>query len=217
VVEARLAVDLPDRVWVGRVSRAFPGTTFRLLAGVPVADGAVELGELSGPDVEAVAAAVRADPDVRDASSLGSEPGRALARYRTTDTTLYDLAAAAGGPPRYPVVVADGTGTVTVATTRAGLSAAVDWCRESGLAVSVRSLTGEGVPAAAAVLTERQREVVAAALSAGYYDTPRETTLTAVADALDVAPSSVSRTLHRAEGRLVRAAMGGGVDGPAAE
>lgn len=55
----------------------------------------------------------------------------------------------------------------------------------------------------AGVLTDRQREALSLAAAMGYYATPRESTLTEVADALGVAKSTASDLLHRAEGAVV--------------
>jgi predicted DNA binding protein len=58
-------------------------------------------------------------------------------------------------------------------------------------------------------LSDRQREAVAAALAAGYYEEPREATVADVADRLDRAPSTAAEHLRKAESALVRAAVGG--------
>ncbi|MFB6069154.1 MAG: helix-turn-helix domain-containing protein [Halobacterium sp.] len=56
----------------------------------------------------------------------------------------------------------------------------------------------------AASLTARQREVVATAVDAGYYDVPRTATLEDVAAELDVAASTVSDHLRKAEAAVMR-------------
>jgi len=56
-----------------------------------------------------------------------------------------------------------------------------------------------------ASLTERQREVVRAAVELGYYEVPREATLDDLAAALEVAPSTVSDHLRKAEAELMTA------------
>lgn len=53
-----------------------------------------------------------------------------------------------------------------------------------------------------AALTGRQREVLAAAVDVGYYADPREATVEDVADALGVAPSTVSEHLRKLEARV---------------
>jgi predicted DNA binding protein len=53
-------------------------------------------------------------------------------------------------------------------------------------------------------LTERQREVLFEAVDRGYYDVPRETTLTEVADRVGIAKSTCSEVLQRVERTIVR-------------
>lgn len=60
-----------------------------------------------------------------------------------------------------------------------------------------------------AALTERQREVLEAAVALGYYDVPREATLEAVAAELGIAGSTVSAHLRKAEAAVVREAVSG--------
>ncbi|MDB2223762.1 helix-turn-helix domain-containing protein [Halorubrum ezzemoulense] len=55
--------------------------------------------------------------------------------------------------------------------------------------------------------SERQREALAAAWAAGYYEVPREGGIEAVAEALDCATSTASDLLRRAERRVVAAAL----------
>jgi predicted DNA binding protein len=56
-----------------------------------------------------------------------------------------------------------------------------------------------------AALTERQREVVATAVGLGYYDVRREATLEEVAGELDIAGSTVSTHLRKAEAAVMGA------------
>lgn len=57
-------------------------------------------------------------------------------------------------------------------------------------------------------LTARQREGLAAARDAGYYEVPREGSVADVAEALGCAPSTASNHLRKAEARLVERAFG---------
>ena len=56
-------------------------------------------------------------------------------------------------------------------------------------------------------LTERQQEVLRAAVAAGYYDLPRETSYEEIAATLDCSASAVGQHLRRIEGHLVDAAV----------
>jgi len=56
-------------------------------------------------------------------------------------------------------------------------------------------------------VSDRQREALAAAWEAGYYEVPREGDIEAVAGALDCAASTASDLLRRAERRIVAATL----------
>lgn len=64
-----------------------------------------------------------------------------------------------------------------------------------------------GLSPSAGVLTDRQREAIAAAADVGYYEVPREGTVEDVAAELDCAPSTASDHLRKAEARLVGQAL----------
>ncbi|WP_247000089.1 helix-turn-helix domain-containing protein [Halosolutus gelatinilyticus] len=59
-------------------------------------------------------------------------------------------------------------------------------------------------PSIAGDLTDRQLEVIAAAVDCGYYDVPRTGSVADVADRLDCAASTVSNHLQKAESALMR-------------
>lgn len=52
-------------------------------------------------------------------------------------------------------------------------------------------------------LTRKQREALASAIEAGYYEQPREASLDDLADELDLSPSGVSQRLNAVERKLV--------------
>ena len=54
------------------------------------------------------------------------------------------------------------------------------------------------------LLAAGQRDLLEAALEAGYYDTPRECTLTELAEEVGMAKSTVSETLHRVEEEIIK-------------
>jgi predicted DNA binding protein len=67
------------------------------------------------------------------------------------------------------------------------------------------------------LLTERQQGLVRTAVDAGYYNTPRECTLTELAERLGIAKSTRSGALHRAEGAVIKRFLADGpLDGDAA-
>lgn len=96
-----------------------------------------------------------------------------------------------------------------------GRSGAIQRCLDrtpDGATVSVRRIRSgaSAVARGEAGLTDRQREVLSAALAAGYYEEPREATLDDVSERLDCGASTAAEHLRKAEAALVR----GAVDAP---
>lgn len=56
-------------------------------------------------------------------------------------------------------------------------------------------------------LTEKQRQAITAAVAAGYYSSPRETSLGELAERLEISKSALSQRLKAAESKLVNAAF----------
>jgi predicted DNA binding protein len=53
------------------------------------------------------------------------------------------------------------------------------------------------------LLTGRQKEILATAISLGYYDFPRKISLTALSDKVGIRPSTLSEVLRSAERKII--------------
>lgn len=130
---------------------------------------------------------------------VATEANRALRATFTRDSLVTTL----------PVVYrADGTASFTVVGAPEDLRAAIEDARDL-VDFDVDRL-GDYDPREAgygAALTDRQRDVVATAVSLGYYDVPRTASQDDVAAELDCAASTVAEHLRKAEAALARAAV----------
>lgn len=200
-VTARFRVQLPSDAWITEVSRAFPATEFRLLAGYPTDSGAMHLGEARTATPGEVSDAIAAHPSVYDYRRLHATDDRSLARYETTGTGLYQFLGDTGLVADYPVVVRDGWFVVEFTDSRERFDAFRDGLEAADGRFELLSVV-ESVERRD-FLTDRQGEVLERAFRAGYYEVPRDCTLAAVADELGVDTSTASEILRRAEARLV--------------
>jgi hypothetical protein len=197
-----LTVTLPEAVWIGAVSRRFPEVTFEVLAALPSDDRGVGLVELSGGDVLATVSAMEDHESVTSVSVVGTTPDEAVIQFETTEPLLLFSARESGLPLQPPITIRDGTATLELTTSRDRLAAMADQLEVMGLDYHVEWIKESLDPER--VLTARQRELVLEAVEAGYYDSPRACSLTELADDLGLAASTLSETLHRAEGKIVR-------------
>lgn len=203
---ARLSVELPDWLWVGELSRSYPAAEFRLLTGIPVADGAVELGEVRDGPIGSIVSDAVAHPSIRDHEVLHRDEERVLAQVHTDERRFYEFARELAVPPEFPLVVRSSWLDLQLTATADQLQAFQEALAAEGWAHEVRSILRHDSPDE--LLTDRQQEVLRTAWRAGYYEVPHGCTLEALADRVDADPSTVQGILRRAEQRLVASHLG---------
>jgi hypothetical protein len=200
---AKLTVSIPAGTWIHETSTAHPDATFRVLAVLPGESGGVALLEIRGPDPVSVLADVERREDVAGVDLLWSNEGAATVQVETTDPRLLSPIREAGVPLRTPFEVDEGAATWEVTTSSERLSALGSRLEAAGVGFDVERVRGDPPDPGESLLTDRQREVLLRAAERGYYETPRRTTLTEVAESLEVSKATASDVLHRAEGAIL--------------
>lgn len=208
---ARLRVDLGD-AWLGRLTREYDAVV-TLVGVIPCApDGREDRRgtatvRVTGPDREAAAVAVGTADAVVASRRVETADDPVVVTVETDEPFLQAAMRAAGIPFEPPMPVEGGAATLTVTAGPDRLADLTAALADAGYAYEVEAVASS--VAAAGPLTDRQGEVLAAAVAAGYYETPREGTLADVAAAVDAGRGAVSETLRRAEGALARAYLDG--------
>ena len=196
----------------------------RAVAGAPVGpisavggdDRGVALVELADDDiVEAVLEGMRSAKAVVSADVLRRSDRGALVQFETTAPLLLIVTRRSGVPLELPVDLVDGEIRREVAASRERLSELGDTLSQFGVRFVVEAVHC-GVDAAE-LLTDHQHRLLEAAVEHGYRDTPRGCTLTELAERLNIAKSTCSGTLHRAEEAVIKRFLADGpLDGDAA-
>lgn len=202
MTQARLIVSLPDEPWVSEVSRNHPTAIFRVLAVLPGEDAGYALVGIDAPSVDPILAEMRSHPTVSELSVLAQSDDEVTVQFETSTPLLVRAAEQAGVPLQMPIEITDGEATLTVYGSDDGLPALAERLEAHGFDYRIEQV-GEGL-GSGPELTNRQLETVSLAVECGYYDTPRQCSLTELSDALGLAKSTVSETLHRAEGAVVK-------------
>jgi hypothetical protein len=199
---ARLDVTLPEGVWIRDVSEAFPDAVFRVLAALPDETMGVGLLEITAPDLGEVISAMEAREGVTSIELLRVVDDEALVQFETSDPLLLLSIRDSRVPFEPPVVISDGVAALEVTASRDRLSELGTQLERLGMAFEV--LFVRQTLDASELLTEGQRSILFEAVERGYYDTPRGVTLTDLAGELDVAKSTASERLHRAEEKVIK-------------
>ncbi|KDE58456.1 bacteriocin [Halostagnicola sp. A56] len=202
MAQATLAITLPEQAWIQQVSTAHPESAFRVLAAVPGADSGFALVEVTGPDIPGVLEAMAGHDQITELSTLERGENDGTVYFETTKPLLLFSSRDSGMPIELPVEIRDGTATIEVAGTRQRLAELATQLEQFGIQYRIETVREESHDRQ--LLSERQLEVVVAAVDEGYYDTPRRCSLTELAEHLGIAKSTCSETLHRAEETVVK-------------
>jgi len=200
--EAKLRLTIPDDIWIGEITRRHPETRVRVLAAIPDELTGVGLAEITGPAAAEVLAEMADEEELTNLETLQHRDGEALVQFETTNPLLLFPARGSGIPLQMPFDIRDGEASWEVTAPNERLSALGEQLEEFGIQFTVDYVHQHTANEQA--LTDRQREIVRTAVEEGYYDTPRECSLTELAEAVGIAKSSCSDTLHRAEETIVK-------------
>lgn len=202
MAQATLTITMPEQVWIQQLSTAYPNATFRVLAAVPGADSGFALVRITGPDVADVIDDMNDHPQVTELTLAQWSDNEATVHFETTAPLLLFSSRDSGMPIELPVEITDGEATIEVTGSRERLAELAQQLENFGLQYRIEHVRERLHESQ--LLSERQLEVVAAAVDEGYYDTPRRCSLTELAEHLGVAKSTCSETLHRAEEAIIK-------------
>ncbi|WP_254523566.1 helix-turn-helix domain-containing protein [Natrinema caseinilyticum] len=202
MAHATLTLTMPDEVWIQQISTAYPESTFRVLAAVPGSETGFALVRIAGSSVPDIVESMDDHSQITELSLAQWSDNEATVHFETTAPLLMFSARESGMPIELPVEIQDGEATIEVTGSRKRLSELADQLETFGLRYRIEHVRERLHESQ--VLSERQLEVIAAAVDAGYYDTPRCCSLTELAGDLDIAKSTCSETLHRAEEAVIK-------------
>lgn len=209
---ARFRLDIPEGQWVGDVSRVFDAAEFTVRANVPGEESGHALVSVDADELDAVLDAMRGHPALADVVELQREEGSLTVQIETTQPTLLRAARRSGLPIEPPVVISEGNATIDVEGDHGRLSELVRQLEALDVGVDVVFI-GRG-PYEDTLLTDTQEELLTTAIEEGYYDNPRDCTLTELAEKQDIAKSTCSEILQRAEESVMKQFMGDTPDAP---
>ncbi|WP_254862950.1 helix-turn-helix domain-containing protein [Halovivax gelatinilyticus] len=202
MAHATLSVTLPEHVWIAELSRDNPQATFRVLAGVPGENTGFALVRITADDPESVVESMATHDQITEITPAQLSDGEVTVHFETTAPLLLFSSQESGMPIELPVDIRNGEAEIDVTGSRERLSELADQLNAFGLQYRVEHVRERLHESQ--LLSERQKEIILAAVEEGYYDTPRCCTLTELADRLDIAKSTCSETLHRAEETIVK-------------
>ncbi len=200
---AKLVIDLPDHTWIGDLSTNYPEVVFQVVTSIPGERTGIGLVRLIATDPLPIITDMQSRDDIEDLELLWKHDDEALLQIETMNPLPLLPVLRAGVPLKMPFDIQNGEATWEVTTSTSRLSSLGDHLDDLGIGFAIEYVREIDASQADQLLTDRQQEVLLAAVGAGYYRTPRESTLGDVAESLDIANATCSDVLHRAEGHII--------------
>ncbi|WP_123538434.1 helix-turn-helix domain-containing protein [Halosimplex salinum] len=200
---AKLTIDIPEHTWIGDISAAHPELVFQVVTSIPGDGTGIGLVRLVATDPLPIITDIQDRDDVESLELLWKHDDEALLQIQTVNPLPLLPVWRAGVPLKMPFDIQNGQATWEVTTSTSRLSNLRTQLDDLGISFAIEHVREIDASQADRLLTDRQQEVLLAAVEAGYYRAPREATLGDVADALGVANATCSDVLHRAEGHIV--------------
>jgi predicted DNA binding protein len=200
-IRLKVKVAADDSNWLATVSTDFSDAEFTILASHPTDDGVLVIVEVTTPDGDAIVRRFDDAPEVHSYEVVHSAEGMVLIQFVAPVPASYEAIRVTGNLPRYPVSIRDGWSSSELIASQEQLSAFTTALAAADLSYEIVSLTQSYD--SSDLLTERQQEFITEAVERGYYESPRDCTLTELAETFEVNKSAASGVLHRAEGRII--------------
>lgn len=200
---SEITIQIPNDLWIAQTSLSYPEATFTVLSTQAFDNTGVGLIELQARNPVPIITEIDNEPDISGIELLWKQSDEALLQIETTNPVLLEAPRRSGVPLRTPFHVSNGTLAWEVITTQSDLSDLGDQLDELGITYELELVQPVNRTERDQHLTDRQREVLTHAFGAGYYHSPRDITLTEVAETLGISPATCSDILHRAEGKII--------------
>ncbi|MFB6254897.1 MAG: helix-turn-helix domain-containing protein [Halobacteriaceae archaeon] len=199
---AELTITIPRDIWIGEISRNFPDTKFRILAAIADEETGVGLAEIIGPDIGSVITDMHSYDMILSIDILQRRDEMALVQFETSMPLLLFPIQGSGTPLEMPFIIKEGQAEWEITAPQEKLSKLGAQLEEFNIPFVVNEIKQE--ISNEQLLTAKQEDLIKTAVEEGYYDTPREITLTELAELCDMAKSTCSEILHRAEGKIIK-------------
>lgn len=173
-----------------------------MLAATANANSGVARVEIHGDDHDAICKKIRKYDAVTDVTVFESNSSMSRIQVETTVPLLLTSLQDSGVPLEMPFEIRDGEMELEATIPSGTLSDLGRTLDDAGIEYTVERIR-QNVESEQ-LLTDRQSWLLEEAIDRGYYDTPRRTTLVALADDLDISKSTCSEILHRVEERVLK-------------
>lgn len=204
--KSKVIVDLPDKLWLGKISRNYPYYQFEISSFIPIEQNPYvgnSLITIIGSEPRKILDEMVQEDTLLDHTVMEDEKTHLSINVHTKDRFLLQAFVKNKVIINFPVKIHNGVAEISLSCSREALDSFVTDLTDHGVDTEIKSIENYTSEQLRNVLTPRQFFIFQKAREYGYYENPREINLTELADKLELAKSSLSSMLQRIHNRLL--------------
>ncbi len=203
--KSKLLITFPTQLWLS-LTKKYTYLQFEIKAFIPVEQDPFvgnSLIVITGSVPESFLQELDNHPSIISYSIMERTPNQMILNTITKDHILLLTIVKNMILVDLPVPVSNGVAEFVVSSTRSNIDQFIRDLENQGLIVEIKSIGNYSEDLLHNILTPRQFEVYTSAKQKGYYESPRQITLTELAREIEVAKSSLSSILQRIHSKLL--------------
>jgi len=203
--KAIITINMPDKLWLGVVSRKHPTHEFRITAFVPIKQDPFvgnSLISISGYEPTHVIESIRSHSSLIELHILKQTDTIIDLETQTLDPYLLQSIVRSCILVNLPVIVRKGIAEFTITGFRENIDEFLTFLESRNIGVQLKEI-GEFSQNTDFLLTPRQQEIFDAAKKSGYFENPRKINLSNLAENLGMAKSTLSSMMQRIYAKLL--------------
>lgn len=203
MTEARLLVTLPESTLTGGISQSFATANITVLTALSDEAAAYVCLQIKTKNQDALLAAVETHEQTVACSVVQRTDQKATIQLETARPLLVQsVAKQVGLPIELPLQIIDGEAAIDITGTHEHVSAFTSQLAARSIDFRIEYIRER--LHTEQLLSPKQYDLIQTAVELGYYDTPRSCTLTELAAETDIAKSTCSEIIHRAEESVIK-------------
>lgn len=201
-MKATFEITMPNKLWIAALSEKYPNIKFEILSILPTEEMVGNsLVKVSGSGTAQILKEIRAHPSCLELHIIDDSTNSKIFNVKTNDPWLLISLIKSEVILKMPVIVQNGRAIWEMLAPHDKIASLNGLLQENNVKFLVKRIVRYKKEVN---LTQRQSEVLDLALKSGYYEIPRKTTLTELADQLNIAKSTLSGILRRIDKKLIQ-------------
>ncbi len=205
ILVCRIAIPLPERCPCYQLSARYPDLNIQVEGCLPLGDGQMleRIRIQNAPGEGTTEELIRSSPDVRELTLVSQTEDSVIYQCTVPLSSVIAVHEKLHILPEFPFHIERGVESFLVMAQSSKCREFLSAIKEQIPGAVVTSISRDSITRVEGLLTERQREVFHYALTQGYWDVPRRTTLSDLATSLKVSKSTLHEILSSVESKII--------------